>query len=214
MRGRMRDFSKLVPELISRAKMNQAQFGKAVGVSQGTVSRWTKGSIPEPGQQEAIEMFERERFGSKSPEGLSYRVKVDGRVGAGAVIEPDAEQVPPDGLYEIEAPFPVPPGSHAFEIIGDSMRPRYEPGDVIVCWRQFANPAEIVGREAVVQTIEGRRYLKRIRGGRRRATFDLHSHNGQPPIEGVKLEWAAAVGAVIPSGGWLPVKKTARIRVT
>lgn len=205
----MRDFSKLIPELMARAKMNQVQFAAAIGVTQGTVSRWVKGSIPEPGQQEAIAMFERSKFGG-GPDGLSYNVRVDGRVGAGAIIEPDAEQVPPEGLYEIEAPFPVPPGSRAFEIVGDSMRPRYEPGDVIITWHQIADAAEIVGREAIVQTIEGRRYLKRVHSGRRRSTFDLHSQNGLPPIEGVHIEWAAAIGAVIPSGQWLPVKRAGR----
>ena len=35
------------------------------------------------------------------------RVPIMGRVGAGAVIEPDLEQIPPEGLGDIELPFPL-----------------------------------------------------------------------------------------------------------
>ena len=34
-------------------------------------------------------------------------VPIMGRVGAGAVIEPEHEQVPPEGLGEVELPFPI-----------------------------------------------------------------------------------------------------------
>ena len=59
-----------------------------------------------------------------------------GRVGAGASIEPEHEQVPPEGLGEVELPFPIAEETIAFEVAGDSMLPKYENGDVIVV---FAN---------------------------------------------------------------------------
>src|SRR5258707_11770957 len=34
-------------------------------------------------------------------------VPIMGRVGAGAAIEPEHEQVPPEGLGEVELPFPI-----------------------------------------------------------------------------------------------------------
>src|SRR6478735_9367356 len=34
-------------------------------------------------------------------------VPIMGRVGSGAAIEPEHEQVPPEGLGEIELPFPI-----------------------------------------------------------------------------------------------------------
>jgi repressor LexA len=43
-------------------------------------------------------------------------VPIMGRVGAGAVIEPDYEQVPPDGIGEIELPFPIAEETVAFEV--------------------------------------------------------------------------------------------------
>lgn len=63
-----------------------------------------------------------------------------GRVGAGAVIEPDVEQVPPEGLGDIALPFPIMEETVAFEIVGDSMLPKYESGDVIVVYKDQRHP--------------------------------------------------------------------------
>jgi len=128
-------------------------------------------------------------------------VRVVGRIGAGAEILPDVEQIPPEGLYEIEVPFPIPETSIAFEVEGDSMWPRYDSGDVILCWREGADADEVIGWEAAVRTADGKRYLKRIRRGSAPGTFDLESHNAAP-IRGVLLEWAAQIQAVVRTGQW------------
>ncbi|WWT39878.1 LexA-like protein [Microcystis phage Mwe-JY08] len=128
-------------------------------------------------------------------------VSVVGRIGAGAEITPDEEQVPPEGLFEIEAPFPVPDDALAFEVVGDSMWPRYDPGDVIVCFRHQSPIDNVLGMEAAVKTAEGGRYLKRVLRGSAPKTFDLESHNA-PPMRGVRLEWVSSVQAVIRRGQW------------
>lgn len=92
-------------------------------------------------------------------------VKVMGRIGAGAEILVEGEDWPADGLFEIEAPFPVPEGSIAFEVSGESMWPRYDPGDIIICWDTQSHVDEVIGWEAAVKTTDGRRYLKRILRG-------------------------------------------------
>src|SRR6201995_974463 len=56
-------------------------------------------------------------------------VPIMGRVGAGAVIEP-YEQVPQEGLGEVELPFSIGEETIAFEVAGDSMLPKYENGDI------------------------------------------------------------------------------------
>jgi hypothetical protein len=128
-------------------------------------------------------------------------VRVVGRIGAGAEILPEVEQIPPEGLFEIEVPFPIPESSIAFEVEGDSMWPRYDPGDIILCWREGADAEEVIGWEAAVRTADGKRYLKRIRRGAVAGTFDLESHNAAP-IRGVLLEWAAQIQAVVRAGQW------------
>ncbi|MFN3891962.1 MAG: XRE family transcriptional regulator [Beijerinckiaceae bacterium] len=149
--------------------------------------------------------------GEGSPDRLNV-VPVMGRIGAAAEIMPEFEQVPDDGLFQIEAPFPVPDDAIAFEVQGDSMWPRFDAGDVIICWREGRNIEEIVGWEAAVKTADGKRYLKRILRGAEKGTFDLESHNAQP-IRGVKLEWAAEVGAIIRSHQWRKLDESSRKRV-
>lgn len=128
-------------------------------------------------------------------------VKVMGRIGAGAEISPDMEQIPHDGLAEIEVPFPIPEDAQAFEVEGESMWPRYDPGDVVICWRFGTSPEEVIGWEAAVRTKDGRRFLKRVLRGARRGLFDLESFNAEP-IRGVKLEWVGRVHAVVRHGQW------------
>ena len=128
-------------------------------------------------------------------------VQVVGRIGAGAEILPEFEQIPPEGLYEIEVPFPISNDAIAFQVEGDSMWPRYDPGDVIICWRQGTNVDEVVGWEAAVRTTDGKRYLKRIQRGGSSGNFDLESHNAAP-IRGVRIEFAAEIKGVVRTGQW------------
>ncbi|MCI0601142.1 MAG: S24 family peptidase [Beijerinckiaceae bacterium] len=139
-----------------------------------------------------------EGVGEQSPGNL---VRVVGRIGAGAEIQPEFEQIPPEGLYEIEVPFPIPSDALAFQVEGDSMWPRYDPGDVIICWRHGNNVEEVIGWEAAVTTVDGKRYLKRIQRGAASGTFDLESHNAVP-IRGVRIAWAAEIKGVVRSGQW------------
>ncbi len=128
-------------------------------------------------------------------------VRVVGRIGAGAEILPEFEQIPPEGLSEIDVPFALPPDAVAFIVQGDSMWPRYDPGDVVICGRSESDAHVIVGCEAAVRTADGKRYLKVIRRGSRDGTFDLESHNA-PPIRGVTLEWAAKIIMILPGNQW------------
>lgn len=148
----------------------------------------------------------------KSPDVKRNVVSVMGRIGAGAEILPDEEQVPVDGLYEIETPFPIPDDAIAFEVHGDSMWPRYDSGDIVVCWRQGVTVEEVIGWEAAVKTSDGRRFLKRILRGSAKGTYDLESHNAQP-IRGVRLEWVASVQSVIRTGQWRKLSDRERQRL-
>ena len=127
-------------------------------------------------------------------------VRLAGRIGAGAVIDADFEQEPAEGFAEIEIPYPVPEDAVAFEIIGDSMWPRYDPGDIVICCRVAQMRGEADGWEAAVRLTDGRRYLKTVRRvGKDR--FDLVSHNASP-ILNVQIEWACKVFGNIRAGEW------------
>src|SRR5438309_10554033 len=125
-------------------------------------------------------------------------VPIMGRVGAGASIEPEHEQVPPEGLGEVELPFPITEETIAFEVAGDSMLPKYENGDVTVVFRDQRHPlASFYGEEAAVRLTTGERYLKTIERGKSASLVNLTSFNAKP-INGVKLEWIGEICVTLP----------------
>jgi repressor LexA len=139
-------------------------------------------------------------------------VPIMGRVGAGAVIEPENDQVPPEGLGEVELPFPISEETIAFEVAGDSMLPKYENGDIIVVYRDQHHPlTSFYGEEAAVRLKSGERYLKTIERGKTANFVNLTSFNAKP-INGVKLEWIGEICVTLPRGQIERLRAKAAVR--
>jgi repressor LexA len=125
------------------------------------------------------------------------RVPIMGRIGAGGDIQPDYEQVVADELGQVRVPIAMPGELVAFEVRGESMRPRYDDGDIVVVWAEQKRATEtFYGEEAAVRTKDGKRYLKTITQGKTRSTVTLTSFNAKP-INNVKLEWIGEIYLVI-----------------
>lgn len=139
-------------------------------------------------------------------------VRIMGFVGAGGDISPEYEQVPEEGLSDIECPFPLPDDAIAFRVEGTSMWPRYDPGDVIIVRNKQSDPDSLLGLEVAVRISKGQRYLKRVLRGKSRGLFDLESHNAEP-IRGVKISWVSEVHAVIRAGQWRLLDKPGKQRI-
>jgi repressor LexA len=181
---------KLIERALERTGKSKGGLADAMGVRAGAVSeilsgiRLIKASEIEP-------ITEYLRLNS---------VPIMGRIGAGASIEPEHEQVPPEGLGEVELPFPMAEETIAFEVTGDSMLPKYENGDIIVVFREQRHPlSSFYGEEAAVRLKTGERYLKTIERGKSASLVNLKSFNAKP-IVGVRLEWIGEIYVTLPRG--------------
>lgn len=174
----------------------QQKVAEHFGVSQSTVNRWLSGSEPEGHRRDAINDTYEQYVDRPEPSSVSS-IPLMGYLGAGAEVMPEFEQVPPEGLEQIEVPFPLPGEMIAFEVRGDSMLPAYKDGAVIIVYREQKRPLEaFYGEEAAVRTSDGRRFIKTVMRGRD-GLVNLLSWNA-PPIEDVHLEWVGEIFATLP----------------
>lgn len=194
--------SDILREIADATGWGQAKMAQSFHVSQGTVSKWMSDQqTPNLKQWNDVQAVIR-----RDPrlEHLRYQadtgsVAVMGRVGAGSVIDPELEQIPPDGLYSVTLPFPVPADMIGFVIEGDSMMPKYEAGDVIVVYKdQRQDITGYFGQLVAVLTEDGRRYLKKIFRGSTQGLYRLESFNASP-IHDVSVVWVGEIYASLPA---------------
>lgn len=179
-----------IRKALEKPGKTKGDLARAMGVRPGAVSELLSG--------------ERQLQLAEMPAAVEYleldSVALVGNIGAGAVIEPDYEQIPPEGLETIRLPFLVADEVVAFRVKDESMLPRYDDGDVIVVLANSRKTIEdFYNREAAVRTSDGKRYLKKVMPGKSRNTVDLHSYNGAKPIENVKLEWIGEIYMTLPA---------------
>lgn len=125
-------------------------------------------------------------------------VGVYGYVGAGAEVSPFEIHEP---LEEVEVEFPVPEGTGALVVRGDSMLPIFEDGDLVGYHREGRDPNMLIGKTCIVRVAGGRTLIKRLRKGSLPGLFTLISSNSAD-IEDVAIEWAAPYRFRIPRDEW------------
>ena len=154
----------------------------------------------------------------EAPPNAGRTLDIMGRVGAGAEIDTDFEQAPPEGFDQVELPYSISDELVGYRVKGDSMLPAYEPDEIIAVDRVPASRVENLVGDRVVVLAEGPngeklRYLKRIRRRRdqKPGTFDLESINDRSPtLKDVKIIEACAVRMAIPNIGVRWLKQKAR----
>lgn len=181
--------------ILKKGNLNQAALAKELGVSQPTVHRWIKGSEPYGDHLELIRAMY-QRIHGDGPEATKGTVPLMGYVGAGAEILPEFEQIPPDGLDQIEVDFALPRDMICFRVRGESMMPQFRDGATILVYREQRRPIEsFYGEEAVVRTADGRRFIKTIT--RSPHGVNLTSWNALP-IQDQRLDWIGEIYAILP----------------
>lgn len=123
------------------------------------------------------------------------KVSVIGYVSAGEGWTPFEGDGPVDDIeISIEGGAPV-----GLVVRGDSMTPVYRDGDLLIgAKRPTANVAKLIGRDCIVETTRGERFVKFIGKGSIRGRFNLKSYNPMhPDKENVEIAWAAPISMVI-----------------
>lgn len=119
-------------------------------------------------------------------------VPVVGRIGAGAIIYPITGDE--GAMNYVEAPPTIDPKDVvAYEIEGFSMPP-FKPGNhIFASKRDAGSPDDMLNEMCIVQVSDGPLLFKILRKGYEAGKFNLHSLNGEPPIEDQAIEWVARV---------------------
>lgn len=129
----------------------------------------------------------------EQPAQAPFRVTIDGLVGAGARVNDnraDFLEIVPDSidLPELE-------NVGALIVEGSSQWPRWQAGEVILYDRRPVLPDKMVDKYVVVQDLNGHRFVKILRRGKRPGTWRLDSHNA-PPEEMELLSVCPYLGAL------------------
>ncbi|MHC2016351.1 S24/S26 family peptidase [Methylobacterium sp. CM6247] len=124
--------------------------------------------------------------------------QISGLIGAGGEVDTNLSQAYGDEVVEVEVLVPLPPDVSAYEVWGDSMLPKYDPGDIVIVKNTASPPELLLDEVALVITGEGKRYLKRILKGAEEGYYDLESFNARP-MKNMKILRAGAVHLIIPA---------------
>jgi transcriptional regulator with XRE-family HTH domain len=179
---------------------SRRSLSSAAGLSESAV-RDVLDRTPNPGISTLERIAEALTIPVDELTGNPAKVPVLGDIGAGGAVlfvrdpndELDADQ------YET---VPRPPGAvgrlMALRVVGDSMLPKYDPGDIIYVAREHEGvlPAYL-GTYCAVRTSEGGTFLKILAPGSQPGRYTLRSLNAAD-MENVEVDWASPVLFVMP----------------
>ncbi len=190
--------------------LSQASFARRVGVDQSNVSRWERGAPPDDAHivrlaelaSQHPAAFRYGRLPGTGPEALSlppHIVSVVGYVGAGQEIFALDDHAHGASLEEVEAPEGVGRDTMvAVRVRGESMHPLRNGWLLFYRRDQHGVPDACLNRLCIVKLAgDGPILVKELRRGYRAGHFVLSSWNA-PPLEDVRLDWAAPVLSIRP----------------
>jgi transcriptional regulator with XRE-family HTH domain len=137
--------------------------------------------------------------------GAGLMVPVVGKIGAGGEVlfslDPDVE-LHDDAVKMVPRPPLVSGRLMALEVVGSSMLPKYEDGEIIYVRAPSLDrghvPDDAIGAYCAVRTSDGGTYLKVLTKGSQEERFTLRSLNA-PDMENVEVIWASRVMFVTPA---------------
>lgn len=198
----------IIKRLLVVRGLTQGELADRLATTQNNISRWMGGREPRGQIREKILKLAAESGILPEAPSRERIIPIMGYVGAGAEVDPDYEQVPFDGLEQVELPFIPGEDLVGFWVKGDSQLPKYDDGEVLLVEREQPTSIDrMIGDMAVVRTYGGKRMVKRIMPGPKPNTFNLESHNAKT-IVGVRLVWASPIKYVLPNVSRRAIKPT------
>lgn len=196
---------------MERAGIGPTDLARRLSATKQDVSRWAKGERrlpPEVANIAAPILNTSAAALLLLNEAKPTRVFLGGKIGAGGAIDTSSEQAEPSVRYEVETMVQVPDASIAYQVVGDSMLPIFEPDTVIICRAHTQEVAQHIGRRVAVGTTEHGRQLKILHQGSKPNLFDLISLNqAYPTMRDVRVEWVARIAAIIPADEWRIIER-------
>src|SRR5262245_42868476 len=128
--------NRIIQELLKARGSTQEQLAERLHTNQNNISRWLDGVEPRGAVRDEILALARDSGVIEDERAARTSVPIMGYIGAGAEIEPEYEQVPPDGLDQVELALVLPDNAIGLQVRGDSMLPQYNEGAVIVVHRE------------------------------------------------------------------------------
>jgi phage repressor protein C with HTH and peptisase S24 domain len=129
--------------------------------------------------------------------GAGLRVPIMGKIGAGGEVL-FSEELEEGELPTVPRPPLVSGRLMALEVVGSSMLPKYEAGDIVYVRRDHDGVLEsYLNRYCAVRTTDGGTFLKILAVGGREGFYTLRSLNAEDMTD-VELEWASPVLFVMP----------------
>lgn len=130
--------------------------------------------------------------------GAGLVVPVLGKIGAGGEVMFAYDSDNEEGLPTVPRPPLVSGRLMALEVVGSSMLPKYESGDIVYVQRDHEGvlPTSI-GKYCAVRTADGGTFLKILALGTQPERYILRSLNAEDMID-VQVSWAAPVLFVMP----------------
>ena len=206
-RGGM-DIPRIIERLLAATSWTQEVLAKHVGVPQHYISRWKEGVEPRGKNRDAlIELATAHGVITREVAAGQSFVRVVAEIGAGASIDPEFEHMSPEQIEPVDLPYAIPDHMIGFRVVGQSMSPAFEEGEIVVVDRDAPfSPDRMVGMRVAARVRfrngDERRFLKRLVRGSRAGLYHLESINDRsPPVEDVEIKWASPIRLVIPPFG-------------
>lgn len=206
------DWPTRLKKLRSATRLSQAKVARELGISAPSVAQWEIGRTkPSLDRLPAIASLygvslealcgndlgsPKEALRAAQLEPEPDKVRISGYVaGADRIVIFEDGDCQPQNNDEIELPFRHYPGL-VLQVTGESMVPRYKPGEVIgiTLPGKVAPSIKMIGRDVVVKLSDGQTVIKTLNVGPDHDSYVLTSVNTMvKPIYNPDIEWIAPI---------------------